>query len=203
MDVVIIRFQGIMLLLLLLTLITRSIMLCLKDGINPFVLGKGKKGFNAILELMFLVVLLIWAYEIIAIVFRVNVHCIPIKAVYETYCKNSPLQITGALFILSGYSVFILSLISFGNSWRVGIDKSRPGRLATKGIYALTRNPIFMALELYFTGTALINMNMLFIGFAVLNALGIHYQILQEEKYLRKHYGDEYSDYKKRVRRYI
>ncbi len=203
METAIKYYQVIMLTLLYLTLTARSIMLYLKDGINPFVLGKGKKGFDTFLELLFIAGLLTWSYEIIAIIFNVDFHLIPIKPAYEIIYKNSLLDISGALLIIIGYVLFLLSLIAFGNSWRVGIDNSNPGKLATRGIYSITRNPIFLFMDLYFIGTALINMNMIFIGFAILTIPGIHYQILQEEKFLQKHYGSEYSEYKRSVRRYI
>ncbi|MDR0305399.1 MAG: hypothetical protein LBI42_01030 [Chitinispirillales bacterium] len=31
----------------------------------------------------------------------------------------------------------------------------------------------------------------------------IHRQVLREEKFLRKHYGEEYENYCRRVRRYL
>jgi len=37
----------------------------------------------------------------------------------------------------------------------------------------------------------------------ILFALAIHRQILREEKFLLAHYGEEYKNYRKKVRRYI
>jgi protein-S-isoprenylcysteine O-methyltransferase Ste14 len=105
--------------------------------------------------------------------------------------------------ILIGFILFLLSLAAFGKSWRVGIDSKNPGKLVTNGIFSITRNPIFVYIDFYFIGTALINTNILFILFAVIVIIGLHYQILQEEKFLSNFYGEEYSEYKKRVRRYI
>jgi protein-S-isoprenylcysteine O-methyltransferase Ste14 len=31
----------------------------------------------------------------------------------------------------------------------------------------------------------------------------LHRQVLREEEYLRKHYGEEYTQYSRRVRRYL
>jgi protein-S-isoprenylcysteine O-methyltransferase Ste14 len=196
-------YQGIMLLLLYLTLIVRTIMLYLKDKINPFVLGKGKKGFDAILEFIFFIGLLIWSYEIIAIVFGLDFHIIPIKPAHAIIVDILILKYAGMLLILIGYIIFILSLIAFGKSWRVGIDNENPGKLATSGIFSKTRNPIFLYLDFYIMSTALINTNLFFITFSIIVIIGIHYQILQEEKFLQKHYENEYSEYTKRVRRYL
>jgi protein-S-isoprenylcysteine O-methyltransferase Ste14 len=73
----------------------------------------------------------------------------------------------------------------------------------TNGIFSITRNPIFVYIDLYFIGTALINANALFIIFALITVIGTHYQILQEEKHLNNLYKEEYVEYKKRVRRYL
>jgi len=203
MERTIICFQAIMLSLLYLTLATRSIMLYVKEGVNPFVLGKGKKGMAAVIEYLFFIGLLAWSYEIVATVFGFRFHLIPIKIIYQPIGESVALEYAGMIITLIGYVIFLLSLIAFGKSWRVGIDKDNPGKLITNGIFSLTRNPIFVFLDLYFIGTALINPTIFFIGFALSVLIGIHYQILQEERFLADYYGVEYSEYRNRVRRYF
>jgi protein-S-isoprenylcysteine O-methyltransferase Ste14 len=203
MDSFISLFQGIMLLLLYLTFIIRSGLLYLKDGINPFVLGKGKRGINAIVEYIFFVGLLVWSYEIAAVVFGLHFHIIPIMKVHQPIIDSSVMKYIGMIISLGGYIIFVLSLAAFGKSWRMGIDKTNPGKLVTNGTFSITRNPIFVYIDLYFIGTALINGNIFFIFFALAVSLGIHYQILQEEKFLNEYYGEEYTEYKNKVRRYF
>jgi protein-S-isoprenylcysteine O-methyltransferase Ste14 len=62
-------------------------------------------------------------------------------------------------------------------------------------MFALSRNPIFVFLDLYAFGTFLINGTLGFLLFALVLATGIHYQILQEESFLRRTYGTAYHDY--------
>jgi len=100
-------------------------------------------------------------------------------------------------------AVFILALVSFGASWRIGIDAKTPGGLVTTGIFALSRNPIFVFLDLYAFGTFLINGTLGFLLFALILAVGIHYQIIQEESFLRRTYGKAYHDYCRRTARYF
>ena len=95
------------------------------------------------------------------------------------------------------------ALIAFGNSWRIGIDEKSADALVTNGIFALSRNPIFAFIDLYFIGTFLINGTLVFLVFAVVTVLALHYQILQEEKFLLSKYCQAYQVYRLQAGRYL
>jgi protein-S-isoprenylcysteine O-methyltransferase Ste14 len=117
---------------------------------------------------------------------------------------NSPLmQVVGLILCVAGLIVFVLALISFGDAWRIGVDEVHSDRLVTRGIFAVSRNPIFVFMNLYFAGTFLMFPNWFFLLFFILMALGIHRQILNEEKYLLSKFGVEYEKYMNKVRRYL
>lgn len=182
--------------------IGRSIKLALVEGTNPLVIGKGKTGFKGILEILFMVGLVIWTYEVIINAIHTDYFILP-RSLFVSLFDNLILKITGCILIAFGLVIFILSLISFGKSWRVGIDKENPGSLVTTGIFSITRNPIFVFLDLYFVSTWLIYSNLFFLISSIIIIIGIHYQILKEEKFLLTKYGKEYENYKMKVRRYI
>jgi len=117
--------------------------------------------------------------------------------------KNQIIQFAGATVILVGLIVFCLALISFNSSWRVGIDTVSPGDLITTGVFSVTRNPIFLSMDLYFLGTFLIYGNLFFLMCFVCIALGFQFQIRQEETFLIERYGDKYRKYMAQVNRYI
>jgi protein-S-isoprenylcysteine O-methyltransferase Ste14 len=58
-------------------------------------------------------------------------------------------------------------------------------------------------MDLYFAGTFLIFPNWFFLMFFVFTAVGIHIQILNEEKFLRGKFGAEYDGYTRNTRRYL
>src|SRR5206468_3762826 len=93
-------------------------------------------------------------------------------------------KLLGAVLLTCSLIIFILALISFGDSWRVGIDEKSPGELISRGIFAVTRNPIFLSLIVYASGTFLIQGRWIFLIFTVLIAAGVQYQIVEEEKFL-------------------
>jgi protein-S-isoprenylcysteine O-methyltransferase Ste14 len=109
----------------------------------------------------------------------------------------------GVLLCLAGLLLFAWTLISFGQSFRVGIDADHPGALIEDGVFAYSRNPIYVALALILIGEFLIFSN--WITLIYLGGAGwlLHRQVLREEDYLKQHYGRAYDDYCRRVRRYL
>jgi len=99
--------------------------------------------------------------------------------------------------------MFILTLISFGSSFRVGIDEKVPAPLKTGGTFAISRNPLYLSMLLLLAGLFLIHRNILIVAAALFFATMIHRQILREEAFLKEHFGEEYDAYCKKVRRYI
>lgn len=109
----------------------------------------------------------------------------------------------GVLLCLAGLTLLFLSLVSFGRSFRVGIDPDRPDQLVTTGIFAFSRNPIYLAFAFVLLGQFLVFSNWILLVYLVV-AIGLfHRQVLREEEFLKKHYGREYSEYSDRVRRYL
>jgi protein-S-isoprenylcysteine O-methyltransferase Ste14 len=109
----------------------------------------------------------------------------------------------GILCCVGGLILFLFSLISFGRSFRVGIDEDRPDKLITGGVFAFSRNPIYTAFGAVLLGQFLIFPNWILLVYFILGIALFHRQVLREETFLRKHYGKEYLDYCRKVRRYI
>jgi protein-S-isoprenylcysteine O-methyltransferase Ste14 len=109
----------------------------------------------------------------------------------------------GIALCLAAVAGIAASLVSFGDSFRVGIDEQKPDRLVTSGMFAFSRNPIYVCFDAFFIGQFLIHRNAALAFAAVCFGLAIHRQILREETFLRPHYGAEYEAYCQKVRRYL
>ena len=109
----------------------------------------------------------------------------------------------GLLLCFISVGGFALTLASFGESFRVGIDENASGKLITSGMFKVSRNPLYVCFLLFFAGLFLVHRNIVIAIAYVLFALAVHRQILREEKFLAVHYGDEYKDYRNKVRRYL
>jgi protein-S-isoprenylcysteine O-methyltransferase Ste14 len=109
----------------------------------------------------------------------------------------------GVFFCLTGLLLLLWSLISFGQSFRVGIDTEYPDQLITSGVFAFTRNPIYVAFALILLGQFLIFPNWILLVYLLAGFWLFHRQVLREEDYLKGHYGKEYLEYSNHVRRYL
>ena len=107
----------------------------------------------------------------------------------------------GLCFI--GLLVLIASLVSFGRSFRVGIDVDQPDKLVTTGIFGVSRNPIYVGFALVLIGQFLVFANWILLVYLVAGFALFHRQVLREESFMRQHYSQEYAEYCRRVRRYL
>jgi protein-S-isoprenylcysteine O-methyltransferase Ste14 len=109
----------------------------------------------------------------------------------------------GVLLCTTGLAVMIASLVSFGTSFRVGIDTNAPDKLVTTGIFAYTRNPIYVAFGCVLIGEFLIQPSWVLLIYVVAGVFLFHRQVLHEEAFLREHYGADFEAYFRQVRRYL
>jgi protein-S-isoprenylcysteine O-methyltransferase Ste14 len=121
----------------------------------------------------------------------------------QEFFRSEIISWIGVFFCLAGLSLLLWSLISFGQSFRVGIDTEHPDKLITSGVFAFTRNPIYVAFALILLGQFLIFSNWILLIYLGAATWLFHRQVLREEEYLKQHYGREYLEYSNRVRRYL
>jgi protein-S-isoprenylcysteine O-methyltransferase Ste14 len=117
--------------------------------------------------------------------------------------ESTELGWLGVLFCLAGLAGLAWSLVSFGHSFRVGIDTTTPGGLVTSGVFAFSRNPIYTAFAFILLGEFLIFPNWILLLYLVAAVWLFHRQVLREEEYMKEHYGADYAEYCRKVRRYL
>lgn len=121
----------------------------------------------------------------------------------QEFFHSEGIRWVGVLLCLAGLVLIAWSLVSFGKSFRVGIDTEHPDKLITNGIFTFSRNPIYTAFGLVLLGQFLIFSNWILLVYLGAATWLFHRQTLREEIYLKQYYGREYSDYCARVRRYF
>lgn len=97
--------------------------------------------------------------------------------------------------------LFFISKKTMKESWATNIKRDDT-KLVDNGVFAYSRNPVYVAYHTLFISTIFIN----YIAFTVIYIIFLtvfHMLILQEEKFLTSEFGEEYLQYCKRVRRYL
>lgn len=195
-------FQIAALVLFLLLFAGKALYLRIIKNINPVTVVTGKKGIQRAMDISFIIGLIIWVTEVLLYSLHLDFHIFP--SFLDTQLVDSiSLKLIGGAMIAFGFVIYTQALIALGDSWRMGIDYKVPGELVTSGIYSISRNPIFVFLALYFSGTFLINGTLIFLVFTILAGIALHYQILQEEEFLTRTYGAAYRDYCTSTGRYF
>ncbi len=124
-------------------------------------------------------------------------------ASHRRFFDSAILAWLGVALCLAGVAILVLSLASFGKSFRVGIDVDEPGRLVTTGMFAKSRNPIYVGFFVFLVGQLLVFPNWVPLIYLVAATALFHRQVLREEEFMRQRYGHVYADYCRHVRRYV
>lgn len=109
----------------------------------------------------------------------------------------------GISLCAAGLILLLWSIISFGRSFRVGIDTTKPDELVTTGAFAMSRNPIYVGFAVILIGQFLIFPNWILLAYLIVAVWLFNRQVLREEAYLRTHYGSSYEAYSRKVQRYL
>jgi len=179
---------------LIVMVLIRSAMLR-RHGIKALVFGVTDKT-----DFFLVPVILFFIYGLLASIFGWPFPAILIKPFWT---NGLILNILATVICSIALIWFFLTLKVFGKSFRVGIDENTKEKLITSGTFAISRNPIFIAFIAFFLGVFLAYSNLSTLIFIILLTIIVHRQIINEEKFLKKHYGKEYEEYCKKVRRYI
>jgi protein-S-isoprenylcysteine O-methyltransferase Ste14 len=108
--------------------------------------------------------------------------------------------------VIVGVSFDVCGLLAF-RQLKTTINPMSPNKtsaLVTGGIYRLSRNPMYVGLFLFLMAWA-IQLSMLwpFIGPILFVIYITRFQITPEERVMESKFGDEYSIYKNKVRRWL
>ena len=122
----------------------------------------------------------------------------------KEFFHSTASKIIGSVIILIGLFFNFPALRQFIKTKNTLVTVKPANSLQTAGIYSASRNPMYVSLLLFYTGLAFIVGNWwTLILLPVLFLIVQEYVIKREEKYLDRTFGQQYSDYKTKVRRWL
>jgi protein-S-isoprenylcysteine O-methyltransferase Ste14 len=108
------------------------------------------------------------------------------------------------LALLVGSWVWIVTAQSqMGKAWRIGIDRGNATELVTDGVFALSRNPIFLGMRANALGLFLALPNALTLAMLIFGELLLPYHVRYEERHLLALHGEAFKAYCRKVRRWL
>lgn len=110
----------------------------------------------------------------------------------------------GILMILGALAIDVAAMTTIQRAKTTIMPHRKVDHLVTKGVFTVSRNPIYIAHTMLVIGAGLISGIAWYFPLAFLAAWATQkFGIEREEKHLESRFGKAYRDYKKRVNRWI
>ncbi|MET0649147.1 MAG: isoprenylcysteine carboxylmethyltransferase family protein, partial [Pyrinomonadaceae bacterium] len=177
----------------------RSFVVWKRTGVNPLVF-KGTDNahdyIGRVFKLLFAVV--VAAVAMYSISEQLYQYLTPI-----TWLERRWLRAAGGILLLFSLAWTVVAQAQMGESWRIGIDEERRTPLVRKGVFGLSRNPIFLGMMLTLLGLFLVIPNAVTLAVLALGVVLIQIQVRLEEEFLSRTHGEAYAEYCLAVRRWL
>ena len=114
--------------------------------------------------------------------------------------------LTSLLMILIGLTIIVIGVKTFNNSDTTinPLNPSEASHLVTEGVFSYTRNPMYLGMVIILLGVSIYNG--VYIGIIILPCFIFYiteFQIKPEEEAMVEIFAGDYTDYLKRVRRWL
>ena len=109
----------------------------------------------------------------------------------------------GAALLGASLIWIVVAQAQMGASWRIGIDNAARPPLVHVGLFARSRNPIFLGMRLNLAGLLLVLQNAVTLAMLLLGEALMQVQVRLEEAHLTQVFGDDYADYSRENPRWL
>lgn len=184
----------------LLGFVWRAVVVYRRTGINPMVLPRTQDTYGYV-GLSFKVVILVCGL----LVFLMTLAPEAISAWLGNIepLQRPAIQWVGWCLLCTALLWMLVAQAQMGASWRVGIDTAHQTELVSSGLFACSRNPIFLAVRISMLGLFLVAPNAVTLAILASGEVLVQVQVRLEEKHLSAMHGAAYEDYCARVRRWL
>lgn len=130
-----------------------------------------------------------WIYQVSNGLILILLFFLPIRRSPVWLCA------AGVGVYLAGLALLTASVAAFAAPAESGFSQG--------GLYRFSRNPMYAAYFVFFTGCALLTRSPALFGLVLVFQISAHWIIRAEERWCAGQFGEAYLQYMKRVRRYI
>ncbi|MDF2655805.1 MAG: hypothetical protein K0R19_2279 [Bacillota bacterium] len=129
-----------------------------------------------------------WVYQISNTLFFVYLFFLEIETDSNWFYAGLAIYGLGILLCTASVSAFA---------------KPAQNGISMKGLYRISRNPMYVAYFVYFLGCVLLTRSLLLLAVLIVFQISAHWIILSEERWCIRKFGVEYRTYMNEVRRYL
>lgn len=174
-----------------------SLRIWFRQRINPFVLSFSDDAHGVVSKGFALVVFALFAALVAALYYPAEVFG-PLP-----WAESSAVRLAGWALLVVSTLVMIVAQAQMGRAWRIGFDERARPELMTAGLFARSRNPIFLSMRFNLCGLFLVWPNAVTLASLLLGEVLLQTQVRLEEAYLSGKLGDEYRAYLTRTPRWL
>ncbi|WP_298195810.1 isoprenylcysteine carboxylmethyltransferase family protein [Novosphingobium sp.] len=169
-----------------------------RTGINPLVLPRNDSA-EGFIGLWFKA--MIGAVLVLTLSLALGLE--PSRLGLITWLDGMPTNWVGTALLVLTLPLVALAQSTMGRAWRIGIDSNRPTELVTHGLFAISRNPIFLALRLNLAGLFMSLPSAVTLSIWLVGELLMGVQVRLEESHLSDALAEDYRAYAERTPRWI
>lgn len=115
-----------------------------------------------------------------------------------------PHSVWGLLPAVIGLAISFIAADHFGRQKANIQTFGEPNRLVTNGLFAYTRNPMYLGMALFLSGIAALSGSLVALALlAIFVVIVDRWYISFEEKAMLRNFGEQYAGYAKKVRRWL
>ena len=177
----------------------RSVMVYRRSGVNPLVLPSSADAYGYVAR----------GFKITIVGIAAVVIALALRPALQNYfgpwtVLSRPAFAYAGWALLSATLIWlVIAQVQMGNSWRIGIDNKHRTELVQHGLFARSRNPIFLAMRINLLGLFLIFPSAVTAALLVAGEILMQVQVRLAGKHLASLHGAAYDAYRAKVRRWL
>ncbi|MFX1369342.1 MAG: methyltransferase family protein [Promethearchaeota archaeon] len=171
---------------------------------------KYPRGMIAVQGIWIVMLSTIFAYILITplIIFNIDEQILIDIFTFPPDILPQPYNLIGILFIPTGFFLIIWANYALLHIGKIGLrarePMQRPKTLMIAGPYKFSRNPLYLGCLVALVGLVIVCSSIVIACFTILVYIVFRYIFIKrEEIILEEEFGDEYRNFKKRVRRWL
>lgn len=175
-------------------LLLKSLLFHRAHSINPAQFLKSKHKAESFLWLWLMFIMLLYVF--VAVLYYYG-----IAGPYLG--QNLVVDVIGMMLTTIGFVFMVIAQSQMGEDWRMGNDEQNRITLRAQGLFRYSRNPVYTSILILSFGLTMILRTL--IGALLFLLLFLTFRIIihTEERFLTEKFGQQYLDYKNKVRRFI